>query len=177
MACCLTAPSHHLNQCWLIKEVLSCSIHLRTILQEMLKLSTIKIYSVSVIFPEGQWVNSEPESMLMWKSCCPWTLEEINCCTRAIVLSGLSKQCANIIESLKIKGNFLTHLPMGDMIVLISIYKCNELCYFRNYFNDWYFNRQHAGTELIWFNIVNIMVADFLAPCVARPSASMILTM
>ena len=25
----------------------------------------------------------------------------------------------------------------------------------------------HAGTELIWFNIANIMAADALAPCVA----------
>ena len=32
-------------------------------------------------------------------------------------------------------------------------------------------------TELIQFNIVNIMVADALAPCVARTSAAMILTM
>ena len=34
-----------------------------------------------------------------------------------------------------------------------------------------------AGTELIRFNIANIMAADALAPCVARASAPMILTM
>ena len=35
---------------------------------------------------------------------------------------------------------------------------------------------KRAGTELIWFNRVNIMGTDVLAPCVARTSAPMILT-
>ena len=39
------------------------------------------------------------------------------------------------------------------------------------------FNPLHAGTELFQFNIVNNMVADALAPCVARTTALMILTM
>ena len=34
-----------------------------------------------------------------------------------------------------------------------------------------------AGTELTWFNKVNIMVVDALAPCVAKTSAGMILIM
>ena len=38
-------------------------------------------------------------------------------------------------------------------------------------------NPELAGTELIQFNIVNIMVADALAPRVAMSSAAMILTM
>ena len=33
-----------------------------------------------------------------------------------------------------------------------------------------------AETELIWFNMVNVVVADALAPCVDRTSAPMILT-
>ena len=37
-------------------------------------------------------------------------------------------------------------------------------------------NPQRAS-ELIRFNIVNIMVADTLAPCVARSPAAMIFTM
>ena len=37
MACCLTAPSHYLNQCWLI--VKSSDIHIRAISQEMSQLS------------------------------------------------------------------------------------------------------------------------------------------
>ena len=38
-ACCLMAPSHYLNRCWLIiSEVRSCSINLIAVLQEMLEL-------------------------------------------------------------------------------------------------------------------------------------------
>ena len=36
-------------------------------------------------------------------------------------------------------------------------------------------NPSHAGTKSFRFNIVNIMVADALAPCVAKSSAAMIL--
>ena len=38
-------------------------------------------------------------------------------------------------------------------------------------------NREHAGTKLFWFDIVNIMVADAQAPRIARTSAPMILIM
>ena len=47
------------------------------------------------------------------------------------------------------------------------------------YFNictQQYVNPKRAVTELGRFIIVNIMVADALAPCVARTSAPMILT-
>ena len=36
---------------------------------------------------------------------------------------------------------------------------------------------KHAGTELSRSNYVNIMIADALAPYIARSSAAMILTM
>ena len=39
------------------------------------------------------------------------------------------------------------------------------------------FNSKRVRAEFILFNIVNIMVADALAPCIARSSAPMILTM
>ena len=42
MACCLTAPSHYLNQCWLIISKAS-SIHLSEILQEIQRLSDTEI--------------------------------------------------------------------------------------------------------------------------------------
>ena len=42
--------------------------------------------------------------------------------------------------------------------------------------NIQYFCCESAGTELIRFNIVNIMVTDVLSPCVTRSSAAMILT-
>ena len=38
-------------------------------------------------------------------------------------------------------------------------------------------NPQRVGTELIWLSTVNTMVADALAPSVAKTSAPMILTM
>ena len=34
-----------------------------------------------------------------------------------------------------------------------------------------------VGTKLIQFNMVNLIVADALAPCVARSAAAMILTL
>ena len=40
-----------------------------------------------------------------------------------------------------------------------------------NVFNPW-----HVGTELIWFHIANIIIADALAPCIARTLAPMIST-
>ena len=40
MACCLMAPSHYLNQCWLNISV-SCVIQLRMLSQEMLKISIL----------------------------------------------------------------------------------------------------------------------------------------
>ena len=42
MACCLTAPSHYLNQCWLI-VMKSNDIHIKAISQEMLEPSITKI--------------------------------------------------------------------------------------------------------------------------------------
>ena len=40
MACCLMAPSHYLNQCWLI-SMRSFHIHLRAISQEMLMITVL----------------------------------------------------------------------------------------------------------------------------------------
>ena len=43
MACCLTAPNHDLNQCWLIINLNSSHIHLRAISQEIPQPSITKI--------------------------------------------------------------------------------------------------------------------------------------
>ena len=61
MACCLTAPSHYLNQCGL-PSVRSIGIYLSTILQEILQLSITKIsWKITFLFffksPRGQWVK------------------------------------------------------------------------------------------------------------------------
>ena len=42
MACCLTAPSHYLNQCWLVISGF-CGIHVRAIFQEILLISICKM--------------------------------------------------------------------------------------------------------------------------------------
>ena len=66
MACCLMAPSHYLNQCWLI--IKSSDIHIRAISQEMpqptitkirLKITYLKFHSN---FPGANEL----------KSRCPW---------------------------------------------------------------------------------------------------------
>ena len=59
MACCLTTPSHYLNQCWLI----TISIQLRTIPPEMLKIWSTKLcvrlkhLKFQPHLPGGQWVK------------------------------------------------------------------------------------------------------------------------
>ena len=62
VAWCLTAPSHFLNQCWLIISVKSSDIHIRAISQEKPQPSITRIHlkiasKISFKFPRGQWVN------------------------------------------------------------------------------------------------------------------------
>ena len=61
MACCLTAPSHYLNQCWLIisKVYWHSNIHIRAISQEMPQPSITKIHLkiTNLKFPRGHWVR------------------------------------------------------------------------------------------------------------------------
>ena len=52
MACCLTAPSHYLNQCWLI--IRSSGIHLPPFTEIGLKITYLKL---KWNLPGGQWVN------------------------------------------------------------------------------------------------------------------------
>ena len=54
MAWSLQAPSHYLNQCWLISD-----IHIRAISQEMPLPSITENYisKISFKFPRGQWVK------------------------------------------------------------------------------------------------------------------------
>ena len=62
MACCLTAPSHYLNLCWLIISKAS-GIHPRALLWEDLKIPIGKTRLKIAFFltasrsPRGQWVN------------------------------------------------------------------------------------------------------------------------
>ena len=53
VACCLTAPSHYLNQCWL-SSLRSSYVHLRAILLEISQQSVTKI-SLKIIFLRFYW--------------------------------------------------------------------------------------------------------------------------
>ena len=60
MACCLTAPNHYLNRCWVI---IKCIINLRVISQEVLKnlictMFGYYTFKISNVSPKGQWVKS-----------------------------------------------------------------------------------------------------------------------
>ena len=54
MACCLMAPSHYLNQCWLIITKVQWCSHLRTISLEISQPSVTKI-NLKIIFLRFYW--------------------------------------------------------------------------------------------------------------------------
>ena len=63
MACCLMAPSHYLNQCWLVSEE-SCGMHQRAIshwvpqlLICMMRLKKILLKKITATYPRDWWVN------------------------------------------------------------------------------------------------------------------------
>ena len=70
MTCCLTVPSHYLNQCWLTWLIISgsCGIHHATILQEaqisMLKIALLKLqqhllrHSGLIYWASTKWLTS-----------------------------------------------------------------------------------------------------------------------
>ena len=65
MACCLTAPSHYLNQCWLvISKVLwhSSDDIIKRTFKDNNQWSKIEnnIFKITLRSPRGQWVNSYP---------------------------------------------------------------------------------------------------------------------
>ena len=77
MPCWLTAPSHYLNQCWLLKSLVrSCGIHLRAISQWvpylLFRMISLKIKSTA-ISPKGQWVKTTVTISLIYRLflfCC-----------------------------------------------------------------------------------------------------------
>ena len=69
MTCCLTAPSHYLNQCWLIIREVQWHSFLDNFTRDT---STINHYDtfenyitkISFNFPRGQWVNMSAASLI-----------------------------------------------------------------------------------------------------------------
>ena len=75
MAWCLMAPSHYLNQCWLlISEVIFCSMHLRGIPQVSKLQCCIKILKIILLklMPHIPGVNE----LMQWRMSC-WYLYAI----------------------------------------------------------------------------------------------------
>ena len=76
MACCLTAPSHYLNQCWLIIS----EVQWHSYKDNFTYASTINHWNlfqncksrISFKFPRGQWVNDMPVSaqIMAWHQTC-----------------------------------------------------------------------------------------------------------
>ena len=85
MACCLMAPSHFLNQCWLlISKVLwhlpennFTMSTLATILYYEFENHTFKITSIS---PRDHWVNSLWPSDIIWRKGSRSTLAQVMAC-------------------------------------------------------------------------------------------------
>ena len=69
------------------------------------------------------------------------------------------------------RSDNILNIPALEYMILFYI------CIIHLSFNSSFLNPEQAGTELIWFNVVNIMVANAQAPCVTRTTAAMILTM
>ena len=58
MACCLTAPSHYPNQCWLI--ISKIRWYLRAISQEILSLYLLKVASKLLIYTDFLYITLRP---------------------------------------------------------------------------------------------------------------------
>ena len=65
MACCLTAPSHYLNQCWLIINEVQWqspkgnhNVHKRYLGHQKLNYLEIYLYKISLWSPRGEWVKT-----------------------------------------------------------------------------------------------------------------------
>ena len=74
MACCLTAPSHYLNQCWL-SLVRLCGIHLRAIQQRAPKYLfhiislKIRLSKLLPLFPGANELKTHPDSSGVANDC------------------------------------------------------------------------------------------------------------
>ena len=78
MACCLTAPSHYLNQCWLISKWHSSEGNFTTGISALNHCNWLEKYSskISLNSPRPQWVKSVQTTHLstltedLWGVCC-----------------------------------------------------------------------------------------------------------
>ena len=89
MACCLTAPSHYLNQCWLIISEVQWHSYKGNFTRDASTINPLNLFQnymskISCKFPRGQWVNqlckmmqairNESCAAIGWKACNSITL-------------------------------------------------------------------------------------------------------
>ena len=85
MACCLMAPSHYLNQCWLIISkvlLLSCEGNFTRDASIINHYNLFENYmsKISFKFPRGQWVNSLKSTQhgITVTSTCTWSNDDLD---------------------------------------------------------------------------------------------------
>ena len=94
MACCLTAPSHYLNQCWLItSKVLWYSSE--DIIIRRFEDTNQYIFKITLRSPKGQWANG-----YLWFTCV------LQCCfTSTRIIVGFL--CASPTALLNVRTSFM----------------------------------------------------------------------
>ena len=120
MAWCLTAPSHYLNQCWLIISKVLWLSREGNFTRDASIINNKNLFEnymskISFKFPRGQWVNS------LLSHVCKLTISRKECVvTVTTIATGCSRGCHhnNLSVSVKINGRD----------ELINQLKVNSLC-------------------------------------------------
>ena len=110
MTCCMMAPSHYLNQCWLIISKVQWHSSEGSFTRDTPAInhsSKLENYinKVSFISPRGQWVNSSNSlsqnlSLNQCRFIVYWTLRD---------------------KLLKALFYVLTHWPLGDGVIILKV--------------------------------------------------------
>ena len=165
MACCLMAPNHYLNQCWLIISKVQwhpseCSFTRDT--SAISHWNQLEIFLSKIFFksPRGQWVN-----MLLATSCAFYHNND------NFFFISLGSLLRSFIWSRQLQGCHpqrvifeLTHWPLGDFIPLhAKFFRGNINMYILCHYSTLIWNRYLNASRTYIFYIVNIMAADVLA--------------
>ena len=127
MACCLTAPSHYLNQCWLIiKGVLwhyHYSIFTRSA-QELNLLHVFRDYTLKIATksPRGQWVEAAQD----WPNHYSKHTH-----TQIQTHAKTHTQPGNVCVVLCAHNTYIQQIPHTLKMSFMSVYtKCNEIKFY-----------------------------------------------
>ena len=118
-------------------------------------------------------MNSLWPSDTIWRHRSGSTLAQVIACCLMAPGHNLNQYWLSLVSSSDIQlraiSQEIPHPPITEMTRKLFIWNLIQTSQ-----GQWV-NPEHAGTKLIWFNIVNMMVANALAPCITRTSVSMIL--